>query len=161
MPKPALWALALLLVACGDDDDVPPGGADAALHDGAGGDGAVPGADAGPDAAMPNGVGCGEMMCSGADICCRSEVGPTIVPTCQDPLATCNGAQFGCDGPEDCPGQECCGGIGGASCVQPGSCGIMQSLACHGDPDCEGGVCCMGIPYPAPYGFCSTGPCPE
>ena len=69
----------------------------------------------------------------------------------------CHGNQvpLTCDGPEDCPGAQCCygnGGQGGSTCKA--SC---STIACHRDTDCPQATskCCPKAFTPA-YGVCQT-----
>lgn len=94
--------------------------------------------DAGPPDAQI-GVGCGNQTCAPGQVCCGGGFGGGNTFDCAD---KCDGNQntYACDGPEDCPGQECCFGQGGSSCAA--SCGWGEQTACRSDADCGGGSCC-------------------
>ncbi len=92
-----------------------------------------------PDASEV-GVACGNMTCTGGDVCCVPRGGGGN-PQCQQ---QCDGGTntFACDGPEDCSGtQVCCMSQSGSSCSD--SCGFGQAQACHQQSDCSGiDTCC-------------------
>ena len=100
-----------------------------------------------PDAAANQGIGCGNMTCSGQNVCCVSFSGGGGQTgfECKD---KCDGNQgtFACDGPEDCPGQECCVGRTSSACAD--SCGFGESTACRSPSDCSGGDQCCSTQYP-------------
>jgi len=149
-----------LLFACGDDDGGGTGDSgdsadnDAAVGDGSDGgggdsDGSSDNADAGGDF---TGIPCADDTCeSGTEVCCAGEGGLT----CE---TTCDTISFGCDGPEDCEGDDVCCGSGqdGTQCAAAGECGNQQDgdVVCHVADDCPeaGQDCCK--PPEAPVGVC-------
>lgn len=97
-----------------------------------------------------NTVECGESTCTLPNVCCR-------LPGSERCAAACEGEEvaFTCDGPEDCPGQDCCRdvgtGLGGAVCVD--MCEGSFVPACHPPDMCDdGSLCC-------PMGVCLGGGC--
>jgi hypothetical protein len=109
------------------------------LCEGVGGDGDAATTDAaGPDG-MYSGINCGSSICTLDQQCCADVVGGT---RCAAPGAFCAGISTRCDGPEDCPGQECCLSAGSGTCTPIGTC--STSLACHVAADCGAGgdECC-------------------
>jgi hypothetical protein len=98
-----------------------------------------------PDAAV--GVGCGNQTCTGGNVCCVSiGGGGGMQLECKD---NCGGNQatFACDGPEDCPGEECCFARSGSTCDT--SCGFGAQVACRSAQDCPGaGDKCCPTQYP-------------
>jgi hypothetical protein len=150
--------VALALGACQFDrsglgaqgrDDAAPGGADAAAVDSAPGAPDAPAAttaDASVDAGDPNaGTVCGQAVCTGTDRCCitfDNGVGGGVQSA--DCKATCGDGEvtYACDGPEDCPGQDCCftGQRGGSHCAS--GCGFGEVQACRASSDCTLQQCC-------------------
>jgi hypothetical protein len=136
--------------ACGGDSpsaDAAPGAhADAAP----GTPDATPGGPA--DAAI--GVACGAAAtCSTSQECCVTANGDGGTSMCISP-GTCQGISARCDGPEDCGGHACCGGVNpqtgmaAVMCIGTDACGAGQIQACHEDTDCPAqgqaaGKCCV------------------
>jgi hypothetical protein len=118
-----------------------------------------------PPAGQGNGVtACGG--CAAGQKCCSMQMGgfhPRCAPSANVCLAT--SCQISCDGPEDCPGQQCCiepvSQISGcqASCDS----GTFVRL-CHAPGDCAAGQMCCPTKFTAQaldtYSYCSAGPCP-
>jgi hypothetical protein len=145
--------------AAPDGPDAALGAPDAALG---GPDGGGGGLDAAPGTA--DGVRCGDMTCTPGLACCLREVGPTVVPMCQDMTAACQpGLLYRCDGPEDCEGGDCCETTTGSSCVPAGTC--PDRRLCNSPGDCETGeMCCppSGPSTPFTYDRCvGTLACPR
>lgn len=87
-----------------------------------------------------SGIGCGDDICDLTDECCVDVISG---PRCQAPGAFCTGPATVCDGPEDCPGGECCLSASFAGvCTAVGTC--SGSTACHETTDCTtaGEECC-------------------
>jgi hypothetical protein len=100
------------------------------------------------------GITCGAATCSSAQLCCLA--GSPTKGTCAPSSTGCDGGDspFACDGPENCPGAQCCvyvntgtgGGVTGhAECgnacvgsVATSGTGavILQTRLCHSDTDC-------------------------
>ena len=108
-------------------------------------------------------VACGSARCSLAagELCCDDYQSP---PTCTTSCpATFDG--LACDGPEDCPGQKCCGSVDSdgatrSACATTCAQGPASAL-CHADSDCGMGLrCCPVNPdlYPG-VNDCGS-PCP-
>lgn len=94
------------------------------------------------DAAPPLGPSCGAVTCAPPMECCDGVAGGF---RCQAHGQACDGVVTTCDGPEDCPGKECCIiGIQG-TCTATGTC---LAISCHVDDDCKGalGKCCPAPP---------------
>ncbi|HUQ02235.1 MAG TPA: hypothetical protein VM261_07035 [Kofleriaceae bacterium] len=86
------------------------------------------------------GITCGDDICDLTDECCVDVISGT---RCQPPGAFCTGPATVCDGPEDCPGGECCLSASFAGvCTAVGTC--SGSTACHETTDCTDGseTCC-------------------
>ena len=119
-----------------------------------------------PAAGQGNGVPCGGATCAAGQMCCSNQTNGPFVARCLAGGATCEApsAQIRCDGPEDCPGQQCCvenlSQISGcqASCAS----GTFAQL-CHAQGDCpQGQMCCpSGIPPVSGirYNVCKAGAC--
>jgi hypothetical protein len=144
MLRASTWTLALgalLLFACGGDDDGDS--SDGAQADASNGGGDPDGGGGGDiDAAPGTGtIECGDDTCdTETEECCVGEGGEMCVA-----LDSCETPAFTCDGPEDCGDQICCaaegGGEGGTSCMDQGSCG--GSVVCQDVDDCpDGEECC-------------------
>lgn len=100
-----------------------------------------------PDANI--GVVCGNATCAANQVCCETAGGIGGGNPQFDCADKCDKGQgtFACDGPEDCPGQECCFSRTDSSCAA--SCGIGEQQACRTDADCPGGVdSCCPTQYP-------------
>jgi len=117
-----------------------------------------------PPAGQGNGVtSCGG--CAAGTKCCTMQMGgfhPRCAPSASVCLATsCN---ISCDGPEDCPGQQCCIETVSQTSGCQASCdsGTFERL-CHAQADCPAGqMCCPTKFTPGPgikYSYCSPGPC--
>jgi hypothetical protein len=82
-------------------------------------------------------VQCGDQICGGTTICCSDWDGDS----CTEPDA-CNGATVTCDGPSDCPGQDCCSYVGlWTGCADSCTGGDLvcdAPSACPGDQECCG-----------------------
>ncbi len=104
-----------------------PPGADDAARDGASVDG------------MYDGIACGIGTCALDQECCVDVVSGA---RCQAPAESCTGISTRCDGPEDCPGGECCLSAGSGVCTAAGTC--VTATACHDSGDCTGAAttCC-------------------
>lgn len=86
------------------------------------------------------GIDCGDETCVLNQRCCVNVIGDT---RCQSPGEFCTGPTTECDGPEDCPGGECCLSASFTGvCTTVGSC--SGSTACHETTDCttQGETCC-------------------
>jgi hypothetical protein len=119
---------------------------------------AAPTTDAGPTDGHPNGTdaailvgpACGATTCTnGQQDCCIG-----VMSACK-PTGTCPSQGFACDGPEDCPGAQCCygnGGQGGSTCKA-----TCSTIACHHDTDCPPATskCCPKA-FTPDYGVCQT-----
>lgn len=106
-----------------------------------GGDLDAPTGSDGTDAANV-GITCDTETCTLDQSCCIDVVGGR---RCQAPGAFCTGLSTRCDGPEDCPGGECCFTAAQGICTATGTC--SGSTACHDTPDCTGaGESCCAIP---------------
>lgn len=106
---------------------------------GSGGDGGGDGGG-GVDAQYA-GISCGGDTCDLTDECCVDVING---PRCQAPGAFCTGPATQCDGPEDCPGGECCLSASFVGvCTAVGTC--SGSTACHETTDCTtaGETCCQ------------------
>jgi len=139
--------------------DAAPGSADAANNP------SVDGGSAG-------GITCGDMTCTGGQICCVTQTGGGggggggVSQTCTASDA-CKGNPITCDGAEDCSGTDLCcasfsgggggGGSGSAECGDPNG-GSCQVVLCNDPTDCpDGSMCC-----PSPIGggnVCSSFGC--
>jgi hypothetical protein len=80
---------------------------------GAGGSGGSAGSGGTGGSGGSAGVSCGSTTCTGGDKCCAVEPAPGYC-TATSNQCTCTGSNctttdVQCDGPEDCPGQMCCG----------------------------------------------------
>jgi hypothetical protein len=77
---------------------------------------------------------------------------------CQDGTCPAGTTTFRCDGPEDCPGQICCGAAFGATagsmCVTGMMCGTGQNQLCHRGTDCP-----QAAPHCCVFPNTSTGAC--
>jgi hypothetical protein len=102
------------------------------------------------------GTNCGAAVCSGGQLCCLSSPSSGMCESSGN--GACDGGSpFVCDGPEDCPGGQCCvvvdtNGKGGetgqsycaTSCpsgsysANAGGGAHEVSIMCHGDGDCVG-----------------------
>jgi hypothetical protein len=146
-----LCVIAIIVVACGEDEvpgiDAPPAAVDAP----GGGDGAtIDAAQTRPDAAM--GVDCSGDTCTPSQECCVRGLGE--MASCVN-QGNCMGAVIECDGPEDCSGgDDCClsstGPTSGGSACTSGTC---QREICHSPADCTSptDMCCaLG-----PLGVCA------
>jgi hypothetical protein len=133
------------------------------------------------------GIECGNMTCdTSTQECCAKLAGSGLSATCVA-RGTCNtdggGADFQCDGPEDCPGDApphggCCvsiagtfgsdagtGGAGSSTCGStcPGSATFDNSTGmfnattklCHTKSDCTGYTGTL-LGFPAAYGNCCS-----
>ena len=159
--------LAIALAACGGSDDGADVDASAAGDDidaaaGSGADAAAGDRDAEPgaadagdplDAAVEEGVACGDQTCGEGTECCFEGADPACVE-----VDTCGGATIGCTGPADCPedGEVCCasGENAESSCVDEESC---DRAFCETEDDCtsDNHNCCdVGD-----VGICTRLPC--
>jgi hypothetical protein len=159
------WLSLVVIAACSFDrsgpgahavgDDGGPGVADAPANHPADAPPGTPDAKPGipdatppgpPDASPNAGITCGNMTCSGQNVCCVSfqNGGGQMGYECKD---KCDGNQgtFACDGPEDCPGQHCCVGRTSSACAD--DCGF-DSTACRTPSDCGGNDDCCKTQYP-------------
>lgn len=87
-----------------------------------------------------SGISCAADICDLSEECCVDVISG---PRCQAPGAFCTGPATMCDGPEDCPGGECCLSASFAGvCTAVGTC--SGSTACHETTDCTDGsqTCC-------------------
>jgi hypothetical protein len=119
-----------------------------------------------PTAGQGNGVPCGQATCASGQMCCSNQTNGPFVAQCLAGGATCEApsAQISCDGPEDCPGQQCCveslSQISG--CQTSCASGTFAQL-CHAHGDCPAGqTCCpSGIPPVSGvrYNVCKAGGC--
>ncbi len=139
-------------------------GSEAGPSDGAAGDGPREGSPGSSCQATSAGcVGCGgSLRCAAPEACC----GTTESTQACGAAATCAGETFDttCDGPEDCPGAQCCVDYvaaqgatdsGSASCRS--ACAIsnssgnmtqgVASVACHSSADCVNVMNSFGVPY--------------
>jgi hypothetical protein len=100
------------------------------------------------DAFSP-GITCGASTCALTQNCCETSPGTLV---CQDPSVGCIGTHARCDGPEDCAGETCCAGPGGAgdSLRCASSCGTV--VVCHTTLDCPQGTSCQL--YEDGWSFC-------
>jgi hypothetical protein len=88
-------------------------------------------ASTGPDSQF-SGITCDDDICDLNEECCVDVISG---PRCQPPGAFCTGPATVCDGPEDCPGGECCLSASFAGvCTGVGTC--SGSTACHETTDC-------------------------
>ena len=129
----ALLLLAMLLVACGGDDDRPAMAVDATRT-----------SDGGPPGDARVGVDCRDDLCRQDQLCCGELIEPRhFVYNCVlDDLAADCDQTFDCDGPEDCESGLCCGGTE-IACAPVGERGCRDGApVCHQDSDCAGGPCC-------------------
>lgn len=141
------------------------GGAGGVVVGGGGSGGVVVGGNGGMGGMVnPPVVQCGAMSCDimGAQACCWDKNGSKN--DC-DPTGGCgnNETTITCDGPEDCPGQICCGTFVAAqgefsdlscasTCDAPGT----ELIICHvGDASPCGGLnCVQGGELDTGYGYC-------
>jgi hypothetical protein len=155
-----LWRSCLLiagvLLACGED--TPKQGVDAPAGTGSDAPASTIDGVADPDgppstidAAIAAGPACGATTCAnGSEDCCIATMGSVCKPA-----GSCPSQGFGCDGPEDCAGGNCCyGNGGGGSECRTTSC---QQLACHADLECPSGTprCCPKLFTPN-YSVCQA-----
>ncbi len=116
------------------DPNAPDGG-----NGSDGGQGVTDASVSTPDAGAAVGVECGKETCTlGTEECCIMGIGSFSCVA----AGTCNGTATTCDGPEDCNGDVCCGGFGGASCEN--TCEGNSGELCHTPTDCTvpGDMCC-------------------
>jgi hypothetical protein len=129
----ALLLLAMLVGACGGDDDAPAQGADATRT-----------SDGGPPGDARVGVDCREDQCRQDQLCCGELIEPRYFAyncVLDDLAADCD-QTFDCDGPEDCESGLCCGGTE-IACAPVGERLCRDGApVCHQDSDCPGGPCC-------------------
>jgi hypothetical protein len=180
--RPSLLALCtFLLIACGSDETLPPGADDAATTvdapvtadasgggdaTGDGGDGSGDGGDGSGDGGDGSGDGgadldaggggepgitCGTEICDpDTHKCCVSQ-GVTN-QTCIPAADQCTGTTIGCDGPEDCQGDDACCGTFSAGSVST-ACGAQSScqfVLCNTSNDCPASspMCCSSSLFP-------------
>jgi hypothetical protein len=151
--------LIILLVACKGHETAPPPDVPHDMTSDTPGDGST----------MYTGIACGtetDPPCSiPAEVCCDVSIG---MDKCVA-AGSCNERSLACDGPEDCPGQECCLFSDRSQCLDTGICGttgVLSEVMCHGDGDCDmaaGEHCCGLSPGPVAdvYGVCRAGGCPQ
>jgi hypothetical protein len=85
-----------------------------------------------PDAAI--GVVCGSKTCTNGKVCCISfGAGGSETFSCE---SSCKSGQetWACDGPEDCPGKDCCVTQFGSRCAS--DCNGNEGVACRSGDDC-------------------------
>ena len=106
-------------------------------------------------------VYCKNAPCAAGQVCCFHMSDPNL-DACGAP-GSCGGdyLTLSCNGPEDCPGGECCGGWNGSfytgiSCVP--SCPDSDILMCEGDASvCPPGEnCFQSQVLGAGYSYCGT-----
>jgi hypothetical protein len=127
-----------------DDDDDQPAAIDAAV----GADGASQPQLVDAAAVTPE-VQCGAQVCGGTTICCADLGGQS----CTTPDA-CNGATMACDGPSDCPGQDCCQYVGLWTGCADGCQG--GDILCDAPSDCPSDTecCASGLGAGTCQSFC-------
>lgn len=120
-------ASALFAVGCEDGGSVP----DASTRD------AAPESDG----ANPSGISCGALTCE--TTCCLSS-GDNAMTACMDVCESPFPLSFGCDGPEECGGNACCGTLAnGVACSDLSECSEGEAQYCHASADCPRGECCI------------------
>ena len=117
-----------------------------------------------PPAGQGNGVtACGG--CASGQKCCTMQMGgfhQHCAPSANVCLAT--SCQISCDGPEDCPGQQCCIEPVSQTSGCQASCdsGTFVRM-CHAPADCAAGQMCCPTKFTpqagVTYSYCSAGPC--
>jgi hypothetical protein len=140
---------ALVLAACGGSGS---GGGNGDATSGDDGDAMGP-RDAGSDGTTSTtdaaiGAACGPVTCKPTEVCC---MGAMLACT---GVGQCPVPSFACDGPEDCPGAQCCFGSQGQG---GSSCKTCAAPACHVDTDCPttAAKCCPKMFTPG-YKVCQT-----
>lgn len=88
-----------------------------------------------------------DCVCSSTDVCCVTVENQEFQGAACQPLASCSGLAYECDGPEDCPtGEVCCVDVefgDGSSCVVPDDCtGSEDAIMCRQADDCPPGQEC-------------------
>jgi len=142
------------------------GGAASSTVTGPGGSGGIGGATGGTGGTPPvNAIACTDgVVCTGQEICCISEQGPSNFEATCTLAAGCADVQAECDGSDDCPeGEICCGHYQSPSGdytdieCQPTCEGNNELEMCFGSPaTClDGNVCAQSDNLGADWGFCS------
>ncbi len=109
-------------------------------------------------------VSCAGQPCTPGDVCCFWQLGPgqdtcAAPGQCPDPMDQYS--VLACNGPDDCPGKECCalwtsqGGWQYTKCEN--HCGGNELLMCGGDPSvCMGLPCKQSAILGAGYSYCGN-----
>lgn len=107
-------------------------------------------------------VSCNDAPCMPGQVCCYYMFGAgqdtcAAPGQCPDPMN--DYAVLACDGPADCPGQECCGGWtnqdGWLYTKCASSCGANELVMCAGAPNaCMGQTCKPSMALGQGYSFC-------
>jgi hypothetical protein len=157
-----LGSLVLVAPGCGGGETASDGGLDAPSSsdpDAAGSDAAGSDAPAAADApvaiddgAAPDAPRAGDGVrcigapadCAAGEVCCSTPV----ETRCQAASMPCTGPAIACDGPEDCPGQACCGTGPGTSCAAT----CPADRICHETSECGAGESCCPIGGGPPRG---------
>ncbi len=107
----------------------------------------------GPDlAGAANSIPCTNTPCSTTgNVCCVSLT--TVQGTCQSAPCDPNSNSYSCDGPEDCPGTECCLDVSNTPrTICQADCGTEYRL-CHRNQDCNPGQSCAQLEFGPPNFF--------
>jgi hypothetical protein len=103
-----------------------------------------------PELSCNDGGGTTPVACDPGERCCFDEFDPAD-DSCSAGACAANQLELRCDGPEDCPGQECCARMhlslilqeprfdGPTECVA--ACSRPDHVVCHSADDCGGGAC--------------------
>jgi hypothetical protein len=110
---------------------------------------------------VPN-VFCNNQECGAGEICCffLYEKGMDFCSgpgTCPDPDQ--GWLEIGCNGPDDCPGQQCCGQHNGQNWVDiscNSNCGGLIEMCEPDNPTCTAGQCNQSQVLGNGYGYCGN-----
>src|SRR5262249_22022029 len=107
-------------------------------------------------------VTCAGTTCAPTEICCVVKQNDPTEQDCAVPMM-CAGVAAQCDGPEDCPGEGCCGDFDNATqlyksvtCKAACDGSPAQPIICHyPDGACPDGLHCADSSHmPAGFGLC-------
>jgi hypothetical protein len=93
---------------------------------------------------VQNGVPCPDTPCDPGEICCVLPDPGNTTYECIPSDGACNGFALGCDGPEDCPGGECCSDGVSNACSSGPTCDPGSLGVCHHSADCGPNETCCG-----------------
>ncbi|MCE7891228.1 MAG: hypothetical protein DYH12_16285 [Sorangiineae bacterium PRO1] len=118
------------------------------------------------DACASGQVACGADQCElgSGERCCHKYGSGSWSSACQPQSQACSGiATSNCDGPEDCPGQVCCGKVANnylssMTCEAASACQYSSGyrVICGASGQCPSGYVCKTLSSPPGYKYCGV-----